>query len=234
MMRKSRLYSLILCIIAVICSSVLLYGCKSKEEVVSATDASATDGEEILDDDFLDELDEDFSDEPFELDQDDTDIIIEEALSGTGCDYEFARRIDNDESFYVYTITKNDDILDDQLAVNTATGEIFTYKDITDEMLPYTEFSEYDPATDSSIDWTGVYGKDDIDLIVEEDEPGNFTYAFYRGYDQLYQGGAYEENHISAKSEKEDVEIAFTLSGDVISVSANKADFEYNGNYEMK
>ena len=188
--------------------------------------------EEIREEEDMDDISED---EVFELRRDDADRLIEEKLTGSGCEYEFSNRIDDAESFYVYDVLKDGELLEDeQLAVNTQSGEVFLYRESTQKTYAYSQFSFYDPAYDDSIDWTGVYGRGEIDLVVEEDEPGGFGYAFYEGYNQLYQGYAQEENHISARSDNQGDKLQFTLSENNILVTADSADFEYAGEYRMK
>lgn len=177
----------------------------------------------------------------------DADVLIEEVLAGTGCTYSAAERIDTEDSefdeeyaeqleeYFVYTIACGDDILEQQLAVNPESGMVYVYDPLKGELSDFKAFEKYLPENDSNINWTGVYALDKYELIIEEDEPGSFSYAVYDEYKQLHQGFAQEKNHVSAvDNNNEKGEIRFSLKDDTITIETDDADFEYAGVYQMQ
>lgn len=215
----------------------------SNEQQSTANENS--DDADSEDSDFEDE-DEDSEDEDLEYESDDdeedeyaismsdADNLIEECLYGSGCEYVISSRIDEEESFYVYDIFYNDEVIDQQLAVNTQSGTVLVYDYEKDKMYPLSKFEYYNAETDPDIDFTGVYGHKKMDLVILVDEPGGFEFVFYKGENALVGGYAQEENRVKANGEADGQRLTFELDGTTVRVTSDKPNSKYVGDYEMK
>ena len=104
--------------------------------------------------------------------------------------------------------------MDQQLAVNSVSGEIMVYDPETDELSDFSSFAGYDERNDESIEWTGKYvSKEKGTVEIEEQDPGSFEYKISPKKGEKVSGFAYKENSVEAKSELEGVSIMFNLDG---------------------
>jgi|GEM_PF-4441353 len=184
--------------------------------------------------------DNDVKYEVSEISQEDADSILETALQGTGCSFSYDEKIPvGDTSYYVYTIEKDGEELEDSIAIDSISGGVYTYDSAADTYSEFSDFSEYKPENDESISWTGIYKGDKYVITIEEQDPGSFMYSVYEdekaqeeGSNSLMTGYAYQENNALAVSDNEDGKISFEISGSTLTITGEAKNAEYSGDYK--
>lgn len=184
--------------------------------------------------------DNDVKYEVAEISKEDADSILESALQGTGCSFSYDEKIpDGDTAYYVYTIEKDGEELEDSIAIESVSGKVYTYDSYADTYSEFSDFSEYNPENDESILWTGEYKGEKFVITIEEEDPGSFAYAVYesmdaikKGDESLMSGYAYQENNASAISDNEDGKITFDIAGNKVTVTGEDKNSAYSGVYE--
>lgn len=174
----------------------------------------------------------------YEINQESADAIVEEKLEGTDCSFEAEDMLrTEDNNYYIYTVIKDGDSLDEKLAVESVSGEISVYDEEAEAFYAYSEFSEYVPENDENVHWNGIYDSDGFALVINEEEPGSFVYEFYNTVEEIESsepavtGYAYLDNYIKATSQLYDEELTITIHGDEIEIESEEATSEYKGIY---
>ncbi len=124
-------------------------------------------------------------------------------------------------SFYVFKVKDNSSEEVGQIAVDSKTGEKYTYLG-DGKITSYAEFPLYESRPETPHDWPGMYESPaGMQVDIMETEDGNISYEFSdgtKGAAHVYGG--------TAKSE--DGEINFLISGKTVTVAGGG----FTGNYD--
>ncbi len=115
------------------------------------------------------------------LGRNDADILMGEALDGTGCSMEYRDKkgIDS-QNYYIYTVKDSDGNEISSLAVNASSGEVSVYDGKEKKLKDFSEFeySGQSKAAGSDIDWDGVFvnGGKEVTLLPADESSFEFTF----------------------------------------------------------
>lgn len=217
-MKKYQNKKIVLFLIFVLLMCVLISGCKKKHQ----KNENGENPVEITQEDLLS--------------QEDAQALIKEKLEGTDCKFEFSElAVVEEENYYLFNIMEKGVYLEQMLAVSQENGEVLVYNDTDRTLEDYEEFKAYSPANDENIEWDGTYVMDDEVLVIDEEEPGSFSFHFYLpSFEEPISGYAYFENHTTGKGTYEDEELTFVLDGYKLTVTSSDPGTAFDGEFEKQ
>lgn len=175
---------------------------------------------------------EEDEDEPLsEISQEDADNLIAEKLSSKGCEavYSDTAFID-DENYYTYSVINPDgDEMEQMLAVNAVSGEIFVYDLDNNTVFDFSTFELYNSESDELVSWEGSFKSGNITLSLEPGEENSFEFSF--GGDKELMGVARAEGKTASYS-SEGVELEFKREKDSVTVTDKGSKSGFAGTYK--
>ncbi len=165
-----------------------------------------------------------------EISPEDADALVEEKLADTPYTKD-GRRMEtiSGNSVYLYDVLEDELPVGEVLAVDAVSGEVYVYRD--GSLLPYSDFSGYDAGMDESIEWTGIYEKEEMTLVMEETEPGSFTFCFRKADGTESEPGfGFYEDRVKGRSDFGGKGLEFRMNGDKLDVRCDE-ESEYAGEY---
>ena len=175
---------------------------------------------------------EEEEDEPLsEISQEDADNLIAEKLSSKGCEavYSDTAFID-DENYYTYSVINPDgDEMEQMLAVNAVSGEVFVYDLDNNTVFDFSTFELYNSESDELVSWEGSFKSGNITLSLEPREENSFEFSF--GGDKELMGVARAEGKTASYS-SEGVELEFKREKDSVTVTDKGSKSGFAGTYK--
>ncbi len=117
----------------------------------------------------------------FIIEQKDADMLLNEALTGTGCKAVFADTEEIDENgYYTYTVIDPDGgEMETGLAVNGFSGDVYVYDPGKKKVSSFEEFDYYDSSVlkNRNISWDGKFVLDNysVELLPADESSFEFT-----------------------------------------------------------
>ena len=173
--------------------------------------------------------------EPDEISEEDANHLLEEKLDGLGCSAIFDSETDIDENdYYTYTIIDSDDNeLEQMLAVDAVSGEVYVYDMDEDKISDFKNFSLYNPEKDVEISWEGDFKLDDMTVSLEPADTNSFEFVFKDADGNNVFAGVAEISGNSAGYEDDDVSLTFSFEVDGSLKIANNGNINaYAGIYQ--
>lgn len=167
------------------------------------------------------------------LSQEDATELIKEKLKGTDCEYEFSElAVVDEENYYLFNILYKDEYLSQMLAVSQNSGEVQVYNDTDRSLEDYSEFEVYSAANDENLEWSGTYVMEDEILVIDEEEPGSFSFSFYLpSFEEPVNGYGYFKDHVTGTGSLEEEELTFVLDGYNLTVTSDDPGTAYDGEF---
>ncbi|SFK74599.1 hypothetical protein SAMN05216390_10387 [Lachnospiraceae bacterium KH1T2] len=176
---------------------------------------------------------EEEEEEPDEIAQTDADALLSEKLDGLDCqavffDLEFI----NEHDYYTYSIVNKDgDELDQMLAVDAVSGEVYVYDTDDEEIRDFSEFELYDPEKDVKVDWEGTYELDGMTVVLSPADDSSFEFKFTKNDEKQLEGVAQVSDNKGEYSDDE-VSLTFEFTKDGSLKISNKGNInEFAGIY---
>lgn len=173
--------------------------------------------------------------EPDEISEEDANSLLAEKLDGLGCSaiFDIETQV-GDNDYYTYTVVdSNGDELDQMLAVDNISGEVYVYDMDADEVSDFKNFSLYNPEKDVKVSWEGSYKLEGMTVNLEPADDNSFEFTFTDEKGESVFGGVAEIDGNSASYEDDDVSLAFSFETDGSLKISNKGNINaYAGIYE--
>ena len=168
--------------------AVAVVGCGKKDKDKKKTGDSVNGDISIADDRGLEKYEDSGEDreeeeepEPVsEISREDADMLIEEKLSAKGCEsvYSDISYID-EENYYTYSVLDPDgNEMDQMLAVNAVSGEIFVYDLDNNTVFDFSTFELYNSESDEPVSWEGSFKSGKMSLDLEPGGENSFEFTF--------------------------------------------------------
>lgn len=193
---------------AVLCAACLTLGACSvnKGSAKTATDAASTEAstEETMEEESL----------PTEISQGDADAIVAEKLEGTKANAIYNDLEDvNDKNYYTYSVVDADgNELDQMLAVDAVSGEVYAYDFDNEELADFSTFSLYNPQN-AEVSWSGTFTLDKMQVTLDPADDNAFEFEFTKDGEVVNQGVA-QVNGNKASYENDEVSLTFEFESD--------------------
>lgn len=159
-------------------------------------------------------------------------------LTGTYTD-ETAKKIDekaeNNEikyQYYLFSVSKENEPLVKELAVNKLSGEVFSY-DVENKIQDYSQFPLYDENKDKKIKWEGRFlnDKNIIEILPIDNNSFEFHITDADSKKEILVLAAFAQQN-KAECKDNDYTIYFELNDNKLTVSEDdKSKFEISGEY---
>ena len=115
-----------------------------------------------------------------EISREDADILIGEKLADKGCEpvYSEVSFIDG-ENYYTYSVLNPEgDEMDQMLAVNAVSGQIFVYDLDNNTVFDFSTFELYNSESDAPVSWEGSFKSGNMSLSLEPGGETSFEFTF--------------------------------------------------------
>lgn len=130
----------------------------------------------------------------------------------------------DDKNYYVFKILQDGSPLSMGIAVDKLSGELSAYKE-DKTIVPYSEFTLYDEAKDTSVNWEGTFKNDVATLELMPADSNSFEFSL------TSKAGSYTVSGVAQASDKEAVyeeesgyKITFVNEGESIKIEERKAN----------
>ncbi len=155
----------------------------------------------------------------FIIEQKDADMLLNEALTGTGCRAVFADTAEIDENgYYTYTVIDPDGgEMKTGLAVDGFSGDVFVYDAGKKKVSSFEGFDYYDssPLKNRNISWDGRFVLDNFSVELLPADESSFEFTVSKKDKELINGLAViEEDEASWESEDKSERITFKMIDD--------------------
>ncbi len=212
MKKKTLLISLILSMCAA------LYACAG-----SSAPATADGGEQEIDD------------TPVEISQKDADSLLAEKLDGLKVKAIFdSIETAGEDNYYTYTAVDSDNNeLEQKLAVNTISGEIFVYLPNEKKLQGFETFSYYDKSRDEEVSWEGSFELGGRTVSLEPADTTSFEFEISKNGKTELAGVASGEGR-KARYEDDKYSLTFERKGDNLEITDSGNMSGFAGIYEIK
>ncbi|MCR5488137.1 MAG: hypothetical protein K6F35_11560 [Lachnospiraceae bacterium] len=166
----------------------------------------------------------------------DADILLGEALEGTGCkaDFEGKKGIDS-ENYYIYTVKDSEGGNLSRLAVNAASGDISVYDPEAEAVEDFSQFERYDQSAASAgrVDWDGTYEQNGMTVSLLPSDESSFEFTI-RGKDGAEFIGVARSEGSEAEYQDEEETIRFVMGEEGALVLTETGSLHASGTYQKK
>ena len=227
MIRKNILMPVLLAAV------ILMTACGGKKESGTASESGETpirvDVEESEE-----TTEEEEEAEPEAISEEDANTLLTEKLDGLGVSaiYDSEAEV-GEEAYYTYTvIDSQDNEMDQMLAVDEISGEIYVYDFEKEEISDFKTFSLYDPERDADVSWEGKYQLDDMTVNLDPGDGNSFEFTFKDETGENVFAGVASVDGKSASYEDDQISLTFSFETDGSLKIANNGNInEYAGIY---
>lgn len=229
---------IITAILITIISACVLTGCGKKDKSSADTVDSVQGDISIADEGALEQYEDngeanDGSEEEediSEISREDADVLISEKLAEKNCTpvYSDTEFVDG-ENYYTYTVLdENEDEMDQMLAVNAVSGEIFVYDLDENTVFDFSSSELYNSESDEPVSWEGSFKSGNMNLSLEPGGEDYFEFSF--SGDRELTGVADAEGRV-AQYEDDKVALEFIRSKNSVEVKDLGGGSDFAGNY---
>ncbi|MCR4589217.1 MAG: hypothetical protein K5668_00155 [Lachnospiraceae bacterium] len=162
-----------------------------------------------------------------EIDQDAADSYLEEKLEGLECHAIFSEytEVDGVDVYLYSVVNKEEEELDQMLAVNAVSGEVMVYDYDNDKLLNFDRFQYYDDKGDGPVSWDSKYYLEPRTVEFMPADDNSFEFSIIKDDDsepELEGVARIDEgdNH-EAVYEDSDVSLTFVNKGDTLEIRDN-------------
>ncbi|MCR4892799.1 MAG: hypothetical protein K5989_11540 [Lachnospiraceae bacterium] len=171
--------------------------------------------------------------------QESADAIIQEKLAPTGCTgYYNEIYTVNGEDYYTYTVAdSNEDEIDQMLAVNTVSGEVFVFDIDNETIADYSTFAFYDAERDEDVAWEGIFTQGDRELLLEPMDSHSFEFTITKGGKSELVGAAEASADEKRQAAYDDgkISLVFEMDKDSLKImDKGSGKSGYAGTYKKK
>ncbi len=181
-----------------------------------------------------DEIESEEPVEPDEISKEDANSLLEEKLDGLGCSAIFDTETMVDEDYYyTYTVLDSEENeMEQMLAVNAVSGEVYVYDLEKDEISDFKNFELYNPERDAEVSWEGSFKLDEMTVSLEPGDGNSFEFNFTDEDGKRVFAGVAAVSGNSASYEDDDVSLEFSFETDGSLKIANNGNINaYAGVY---
>ncbi len=170
------------------------------------------------------------------IEQSDADTLLSEAIEGTGCMAVFDNTLEkNGEGYYLYEVTDSDGfVLDQQLAVNGKSGDIFVYLPKSGKIEDFENFEYFDSSSlkDARIVWDGTFVLDKFRIELVAADESSFEFTVFSKDEELISGMVRTEGNSGTwQSEDGQESISFKMvDNDTLQVLTENTE-RFSGQY---
>ncbi|MFA9376281.1 MAG: hypothetical protein ACERKZ_05945 [Lachnotalea sp.] len=211
-------------ILLVTVSIVAMTGCSSKK---------AYEGEDTSESVQVDNSND--SGEIIEIDENSAKELVAERLDTTKYSVEKDSDVTVDNvNYYVFKVLEGDTPLAMGVAVNTISGELYTYNE-EKTISPYADFTLSDESGNPAVQWDGKFYNEtaSLELLPADENSFEFTFTSLAGPDTITGVATISDNDATYEDEN-DFKITFLKEDQVVTVTesgSSSSDTSFQGAY---
>ena len=217
---------------SLIAAMALMTPCGGENGDKKETDATITVGTDSSESE--NETEEEEEVDPEEISKEDANALLEEKLDGLGCSaiYDTETMV-GDDYYYTYTVIDSEENeMDQMLAVNAVSGEVYVYDLDADKVSDFKNFKLYNPDKDAKVSWEGSYKLDEMTVSLEPGDDNSFEFNFKDADGKSVFAGVAQVSGNSASYKDDDVSLGFSFETDGSLKIANNGNINaYAGIY---
>ena len=178
------------------------------------------------------------AEKPEEIAKEEAQKSLEEKLEGTGCKAVFSEQTEVDEvDCYLYSVVnKDDEELEQMLAVNAVSGEVLVYDSEEKSLLPFDRFEYYADDGKGPVSWDSEYYLSPIKVSLMPADDTSFEFTITKDGSKKAEltgvANVSPENLKEAVYEDGSLSLTFVNNGETLEIRDKDKKSGFAGKYE--